>query len=286
MGMLWISVGLIILYNILFNHFWAMVIKPGSPKDQKIVQKLRQEQKNRAYRKALEDLSQIDEDERFEGLSPEVKKLLRYRSKTIEQLEEFWTKKCEPCGEIKPARAHHCKVCGTCSFLMDHHCPWVNNCVGLENYRYFLLFILYLTMGTGYMVITLSSIHHHWLFKEHTQLMTFVSLLDLVIFLTMLCFSGWNWFLAIFGNTTIEFWKREGLGDDKREATYRFPTAADNLYRIFGTYKVVRILSPSFRNVPFTGLEWSFRCKDEGFDCDGLLAGRAYNDVEKGSHIH
>ena len=45
-------------------------------------------------------------------------------------------------------------------------------------------------------------------------------------------------------------------------------------------------MSPSFRNVPFTGLEWSFRCKDEGFDCDGLLAGRAYEDVEKGSHIH
>ena len=57
MGMLWIGVGLILLYNILFNHFWAMVIKPGSPKDQKIVEKLRQEQKNRAYRKAVEDLS-------------------------------------------------------------------------------------------------------------------------------------------------------------------------------------------------------------------------------------
>ena len=61
MGMLWISVGLIILYNILFNHFWAMVIKPGSPKDQKKTEKLRHEQKNRANRKApLEDITQIE----------------------------------------------------------------------------------------------------------------------------------------------------------------------------------------------------------------------------------
>ena len=30
-----------------------------------------------------------------------------------------------------------------------------------------------------------------------------------------------------------------------------------------------RIFSPSFRNVPFTGLEWSFKFRDEGFDCEG-----------------
>ena len=50
----------------------------------------------------------------------------------------------------------------------------------------------------------------------------------------------------------------------------RFKTVSDNLYRIFGTHKFIRIFSPSFRNVPFTGLEWSFRFKDEGYDCDGI----------------
>ena len=43
LGLTWLAVGLIILYNILFNHFWAMVIKPGSPKDLKLIEKMRLE---------------------------------------------------------------------------------------------------------------------------------------------------------------------------------------------------------------------------------------------------
>ena len=86
----------------------------------------------------------------------------------------------------------------------------------------------------------------------------------------MIFFCVWNWFLAIFGSTTIEMMKNEGIGSNKNEAKLRFDSMSDNLYRVFGTHKFFRIFSPSFRNVPFTGLEWSFRFKDDGFDCDGI----------------
>ena len=96
----------------------------------------------------------------------------------------------------------------------------------------------------------------------------------------MILFSGWNWFLAVFGNTTIEFMKNEGTGNNKNEAKLRFDSISDNLYRIFGTHKFFRVFSPSFRNVPFTGLEWSFRFKDDGYDCDGIQIGLDDFDIE------
>ena len=131
-GLIWIVVGLTLVYNIVFNHFYAVILKPGSPLDTKAIEKMRTEQKNRAYRKEI-DVTDKSGDELFEGLSSDVKKLLRYRSKTTTDLEEFWPKKCDTCKIVKPARAHHCSVCQQCVYLMDHHCPWINNCVGMEN---------------------------------------------------------------------------------------------------------------------------------------------------------
>ena len=31
LGMIWIVVGLALVYNIVFNHFFAVVLKPGGP---------------------------------------------------------------------------------------------------------------------------------------------------------------------------------------------------------------------------------------------------------------
>ena len=36
-GLVWIAIGLIILYNVAYNHFFASIIKPGGPLDLKVI---------------------------------------------------------------------------------------------------------------------------------------------------------------------------------------------------------------------------------------------------------
>eukprot|EP01038_Epipyxis_sp_PR26KG_P008780 gene8780-11856_t len=59
-------------------------------------------------------------------------------------------RQCKKCNLPKPKRSHHCSVCKKCTLKMDHHCPWVNNCVGLNNYRYFVCFLIWVSLGTLY----------------------------------------------------------------------------------------------------------------------------------------
>ncbi|EJW82699.1 DHHC zinc finger domain-containing protein [Wuchereria bancrofti] len=70
---------------------------------------------------------------------------------------------CTRCESYRPPRAHHCRICRRCIRKMDHHCPWVNNCIGEYNQKYFLQFLLYVGLSSGY---ALSLIVTAWVYHD------------------------------------------------------------------------------------------------------------------------
>lgn len=61
---------------------------------------------------------------------------------------------CRRCNAAKPRRVHHCSVCDRCVVKMDHHCPWINNCVGVRNYAYFVRLLFWITLGCAFQAAT------------------------------------------------------------------------------------------------------------------------------------
>lgn len=53
-------------------------------------------------------------------------------------------KYCKTCQMIRPPRSSHCAICSNCISILDHHCPFLSTCIGMRNYRFFILFLLFL----------------------------------------------------------------------------------------------------------------------------------------------
>ncbi|CCW63518.1 unnamed protein product [Phytomonas sp. EM1] len=103
----------------------------------------------------------------------------------VEGVGEF----CLYCCRDTHVESKHCKACNKCIVGFDHHCKWLNMCIGVKNYR---LFIVYLSSAIFTMGVALASslvLMLRWwkeLTASHTYLIVVLILLSVLMLLGLI----------------------------------------------------------------------------------------------------
>lgn len=178
---------------------------------------------------------------------------------------------CLMCNVFKPLRCHHCSTCNRCVLNMDHHCPWINNCVGLNNYRYFVLFLFHLLVLC--IINSVLSVPTFFLpiYKKTPSEFKFVTILTVTGIFLLIFFNSWYWYMIINNDTSIDFWLRRMMKNNLMIKSYSLGSIKENLLISFGESNFLKCLFiPSISSLEISGLEYS-KLIDKDFYIKGIL---------------
>ena len=137
--------------------------------------------------------------------SDEEESNMELKSDISDKMKNYISKKfrihltrCKNCYVVRPYDTHHCKSCHCCILEQDHHCPWMNNCIGIFNKKYFILFNLY----AFFSVIYCSGIYYYYTIYNNFKEFRNNIIQNLVAI-------GWGFFAFIYGLfVLIMFWEQ------------------------------------------------------------------------------
>lgn len=111
----------------------------------------------------------------------------------------------------KPERTHHCSICDTCVLKFDHHCPWLNQCVGIGNERYFVLFMVWLSIGctvvvfSGWKTVRKAVSFDPWPFPYTPRLFPLLTFaLCAIMGFALAVMAIWQLLIIAWGETSVE----------------------------------------------------------------------------------
>lgn len=255
-----------LLFNTLFNYFHCVMTSPGSP----FVN---------ACDASMHSHGEIQAPSVHAnaGTPTDSHSLLYVSSARSDHVDARTYGFCKKCRTPRPPRTHHCHVCKSCVLKMDHHCPWIGQCVGHYNYRYFVLFMMYLWAACVYGALLLGRPFLEMMYgsgqgggprmpvivgslasARSAIILTFVLAFSVGLALTGLL--GWHVFLITTGQTTIEFYINKARRERARQRGFLYTNPHDlgsrqNWQQVFGRdLPWWRSLLPSTRLPPAPGV--------------------------------
>jgi len=237
-GVFHLIVGPWLLFHCYYHYYQAISKGPGHPpkpkrqrkknENDKIIKNDRDETtQNQSNTKTKESEEKIiTEGERKDTTRAKENETIitkgEGKDKQIEtkEGEKPDTPMCKICKAPKPHRAHHCKICQACSLEMDHHCPFLGNCVGQNNQRHFILFLIFLFLGDCYatfLSITpfLSCVWQLDSFIPNDAELCvlvgqykYIVSCTIILLIPLFCITAWQLFVVFTNTTTIESMKK------------------------------------------------------------------------------
>ena len=128
---------------------------------------------------------------------------------------------CSTCNTFKPLRSGHCPECNICVLKMDHHCEWLQTCIGLRNYKFFIVMIFYGNCFFQFMVTSYVKFAWDAVFNATVSLWSsyFILMVFLIMVVINLRFIGLlilHIFLISTGRTSREFLKNQKSSQTRR----------------------------------------------------------------------
>lgn len=230
--------GLVIVFNIYFNYICCALVPPGSPPSNKDPGKYLGEKidviDGRKVRKVNYNLM----------IKPGV--VYKY---------------CKQCKSVKPPRAHHCSITGKCILEFDHFCPWVGQTVGYRNYRYFVLFMVYLFTGCMYCLVITTTLFLRMTEKDKVRAFSDEITIDTaVVVIFTITLAGaisvgillfWHAYLLISNQTTVEFYLNFEASSEAKSHNLFWKNPYDkgwrkNIMRVFGDMSMWDAVKPRY----------------------------------------
>jgi palmitoyltransferase len=146
----------------------------------------------------------------------------------------------------------------------QNYSPWMNNCVGYYNYRYFLLFMIYLFVGCIYVISVCYVQLRRFNAKQGTDPQYFRDLHDALLYAFTVAVAAmvsvgillaWHIYLVSTNQTTIEFYINMEERADAKEQGFIYTNPFDkgwrkNWKRIFGDGSWYEVILISLRKPP------------------------------------